>query len=171
MKLIDYYNDIPVGKRNAITKEKLIEKWEMPERTVRRIIRELRLQDFDDDYIIVSRSCGKGYYKTNDLKEIEDYKKEVLNRGRHTFAPLAKVNRILAAERTSTLKQIRRARGLSNVEVIEAIKQTDPSFDKSILSRYENGKSVPTKEQLKIMAELYEMPLEDLAAVSGNLTI
>lgn len=166
MKLIDYYNDIPVGKRNAITKEKLIDKWEMPERTVRRIIRELRLQDFDDDYIIVSRSKGKGYYKSNDLKEIEEYKKEVLNRGRHTFAPLAKVNRILAAERTSTLKQIRKAKGLSNVEVIAALKQIDPSFDKSILSRYENGKSVPTKEQLKIMAELYEVSVEDLTEIA-----
>lgn len=166
MKLIDYYNDIPVGKRNAITKEKLIDKWEMPERTVRRIIRELRLQDFDDDYIIVSRSKGKGYYKSNDLKEIEEYKKEVLNRGRHTFAPLAKVNRILAAERISTLKQIRKAKGLSNVEVIAALKQIDPSFDKSILSRYENGKSVPTKEQLKIMAELYEVSVEDLTEIA-----
>lgn len=171
MELLNYYNDIPVGKENAATKEMLTNAWAMPERTVRRIIRELRLQDFGDDYIIISRSKGKGYYKSNDLKEIEEYKKEVLNRGRHTFAPLTKVNRILAAERTSTLKQIRKERGLSNVEVIEAIKQTDPSFDKSILSRYENGKSVPTNEQLKIMAELYEMSLEELAAASGNLTI
>lgn len=171
MELLNYYNDIPVGKENAATKEALMKSWGMSERETRRIIRELRLKDFDDNYIIVSRSCGRGYYKTNDLKEIEEYKKEVLNRGRHTFAPLTKVNRILAAERTSTLKQIRKERGLSNVEVIEAIKQTDPSFDKSILSRYENGKSIPTNEQLKIMAELYEMPLEELAAASGNLTI
>lgn len=166
MKLQDYYNDIPAGKRNAITKDALMAKWEQPERTVRKIIRELRLQDFDDDYIIISRSKGKGYYKSNDLKEIEEYKKEVLNRGRHTFAPLAKVNRILAAERTSTLKQIRKAKGLSNVEVIAALKQIDPSFDKSILSRYENGKSVPTKEQLKIMAELYEVSVEDLTEIA-----
>lgn len=171
MELQDYYNDIPTGKKNAVTKDILTIKWDTSERTARRIIRELRLADFGDDYIIISRSCGKGYYKTNDLKEIEEYKKEVLNRGRHTFAPLAKVNRILAAGQNSTLKQIRKAKGLSNVEVIAAIKQTDPSFDKSILSRYENGKSVPTKKQLEIMAELYEVSLEELIAASENLPI
>ena len=166
MKLLDYYNDIPTGKKNAITKDALIRKWGMTERAVRNTIREMRLQDFGDDYIIVSRSNGKGYYKTNNLKEIEEYKKEVLNRGRHTFAPLAKVNRILAGGQVSTLKQIRKAKGLRNVEVIAALKQTDPSFDKSILSRYENGKSIPTNEQLKILAELYEISVEELTGIA-----
>ena len=52
------------------------------------------------------------------------------------------------------------------MEVIAALKQIDQSFDKSILSRYENGKSVPTKEQLKIMAELYEVSVEDLTEIA-----
>lgn len=168
MKLLDYYNDIPTGKKNAITKDALIRKWGMTGRAVRNTIREMRLQDFGDDYIIVSHSNGKGYYKTNNLKEIEEYKKEVLNRGRHTFAPLAKVNRILAAGQKSTLKQIRKDKGLSNVEVIAALKPKDPSFDTSILSRYENGKSIPTKAQLSLLAELYEVSVEELTEIVTN---
>ena len=70
-----YYNDIPVGKQNAVTKEVLTVKWGMTERGVRKVIQELRLADFGDDYIIISLSTGKGYYKSNDLEEIKAYKK------------------------------------------------------------------------------------------------
>lgn len=89
------YNDIPIGREKAVTKNDLMRKWDKPERAVRRIIQELRMVDNGDDYVIVSFSGGKGYYRTNDLEEIEAFKRETIRRAQHTFAPLRKINRIL----------------------------------------------------------------------------
>ena len=89
------YNDIPIGRENAVTKGELVRKWNRSERGVRLIIQELRQIDNGDNYVIVSFSGGKGYYKTDDLEEIEAYKRETIRRARHTFAPLRKINRIL----------------------------------------------------------------------------
>ena len=91
----NFYNDIPIGKENAITKKALQVKWRMTASAVRRTIQELRAADFGDNMVIISRSSGSGYYRTNNLDEIIAYKQEVLNRGKHTFLPLRKVNRIL----------------------------------------------------------------------------
>ena len=96
MKLSQYYDDIPVGRENAVTKYRLAANWHVSERTARRIIQELRAADFGDEYVIVSSSHGRGYYKTDNLEEIEQFKREVTNRARNTFLPLKKVNRILA---------------------------------------------------------------------------
>lgn len=92
-----YYNDIPTGKHNAVTKETLAAKWGVSERTARKIIQNLRAADFGDEYVIISSSHGRGYYKTDSLEEIEQFKKEVTNRARNTFLPLKKVNRILSS--------------------------------------------------------------------------
>ena len=97
MALIDYYGDIPVGKENAVSKYKLAADWHVSERQARRIIQELRAADFGDEYVIVSSSHGRGYYKTDSLEEIEQFKREVTNRARNTFLPLKKVNRILGS--------------------------------------------------------------------------
>ena len=93
-----YYNDIPIGMENAITKKELQIRWGMTERAVRAKIQLLRAADFGDDMVIISRSSGRGYYRTNNLEEIIAYKQEVINRGKHTFLPLRKVNRILNEE-------------------------------------------------------------------------
>ena len=97
MALLDYYSEIPIGKENAVSKYRLAANWHVSERTVRRIIQELRAADFGDEYIIVSSSHGRGYYKTDNLEEIEQFKREVTNRARNTFLPLKKVNRILGS--------------------------------------------------------------------------
>ncbi len=89
------YNDIPIGRENAVTKFELMRKWNRSERAVRFIIQELRQVDNGDEYVIVSFSGGKGYYRTDNREEIEAYKRETIRRARHTFAPLRKVNRIL----------------------------------------------------------------------------
>ena len=95
MKLAQYYDDIPVGKENAISKYRLAANWHVSERAARKIIQDLRAADFGDEYVIVSSSHGCGYYKTDSLEEIERFKKEVTNRAMNTFLPLKKVNRIL----------------------------------------------------------------------------
>ena len=97
MALIDYYGEIPVGKENAVSKYRLAANWHVSERQARRIIQELRAADFGDEYVIVSSSHGRGYYKTDNLEEIEQFKREVTNRARNTFLPLKKVNRILGS--------------------------------------------------------------------------
>lgn len=96
-----YYNDIPIGKENAVTYPILCAKWGVSPRTVRRILHELSYMDNGDGYIIIRSSHGKGFYKTDNIAEIERYKKECTNRARHTFAPLRKIRRVLN-ERTVT---------------------------------------------------------------------
>ena len=95
MALIDYYSEIPIGKENAVSRYRLAANWHVSERRVRKIIQELRAADFGDEYVIVSSSHGRGYYRTDNLEEIEKFKREVVNRAKHTFLPLKKVNRIL----------------------------------------------------------------------------
>lgn len=166
MQLLDYYNDLPIGKKNAVTKEQLMHRWDMSERAVRKIISDLRAMDIDDDFVLVSLSSGKGYYKTNDIEEIRAFKKEVTNRGRHTFKPLRKVNRILAMQNSpNALKEKRLALNITTKEAIEYVKAVDPAFDKSLLSKIENGRCNPTNKQLFRLAELYESTPEELAGV------
>lgn len=167
MELLNYYNDIPVGKRNAITKEALMVKWGMTERAVRNIIRELRLQDFGDDYVVISLSSGKGYYKSDDTEDLIAFKKEVTNRGRHTFAPLRKVNRILSGQVTlvNNLQEIRKAKGITGKQAVDYVRRVDKNFNKVILSQIENGKCGPTNQQLALLAELYESTPEELAGL------
>lgn len=162
-----YYGDIPKGKDNEISKADLMRRWNMSERMVRRIIQELRAADFADNYVIISSSSGKGYYKSDRLDEIAAFKKEVTNRGRHTFLPLRKVNRILAGSMplVNNLQEIRKAKGITNTEAVDYVRRVDPNFDKSILSKIENGRCGPTNQQLAMLAELYESTPEELAGL------
>lgn len=90
--LDELYNDIPVGKENAISREQLACKWGCDLRRVRGLIAKMRNTDNGDCYIIVSSSTKqKGYYKTDNIDDIKEFEKEVLNRGKHTFYPLRKV--------------------------------------------------------------------------------
>lgn len=90
-----YWNDIPVGRENAITYPELCEKWNCSARKVRYILHELSYHDNGDKYILIRSSHGKGFYKTDNPVEIEKYKRECTNRARHTFAPLRKIRRVL----------------------------------------------------------------------------
>lgn len=94
MNINELYEFIPVGKANAVSKIKLCEHFDVDERTIRKHIAELRNTDNGDNYIIISSSHYKGYYKTDNLEEIEQFEREVLNRGKHTFYPLVKVRRV-----------------------------------------------------------------------------
>ena len=90
-----YYNDIPIGRENAITYPELCLLWNCSPRKVRYILHQLSYWDNGDNMILIRSSHGKGFYKTDDINEINTYKKEVTNRARHTFAPLKKVRRVL----------------------------------------------------------------------------
>lgn len=157
------YNSIPVGAENAISKEDLKSLWNMKsERGVRQAISDLRQIDNGDNYVIVSFSNGKGYYRTDDPTEISNFKREIVSRAKNTFAPLKKANRILLNYENqlefippNNLKAAREEVGLQAKEVVAVIKEKDPSFDKATMSRIENNKCLPTALQISIMSSLY----------------
>lgn len=95
-----YWKQIPIGKDNALDYNKLCEMWESSERTVRQILHELSCYDNGDSYILIRSSKSKGFYKTDNAEEIEQYRKECLNKGRSLFAPLRKCNRVLSIDKS-----------------------------------------------------------------------
>lgn len=94
-KLSYYWNCIPIGKENAITYPQLCRLWGCNERKVRYILHELSYIDNGDKLILIRSSHGKGFYKTDNVSEIEAYKKECTSRAKRTFAPLRKIRRVL----------------------------------------------------------------------------
>lgn len=167
------YESIPIGKENAISKERLQTLWGFTnERAVRKTIAELRKLDNGDNFIIVSTSGCKGFYRTDDPEDILRYKKETLNRAKHTFAPLGKVNRILMESDTqlefaapNKLREAREAAGLKAKDVIPIIQKYDPNFNKVTMSMIENDKAYPTALQLKLMSKLYKQSTTELVGM------
>lgn len=169
--LEEMYESIPIGKRNAVTKEQLVEMWGYSsERGVRKTIERLRAMDNGDNYVILSSSHNKGFYRTDNVDEILAFKKETTNRARHTFRPLRKANRILKDMDSmqleivppNRLKEAREAAGLKAKDVISTIQQYDPNFNKVIMSMIENNKAYPTATQLAVMSRLYNQSTADL---------
>lgn len=91
----DYWEDIPIGRANAVSYCELMERWGMTRRMVRATLHELSRLDNGDGYILIRSSGHKGFYRTSDRDEIEAYRRETLNRARRTFAPFAKIDRVL----------------------------------------------------------------------------
>ena len=171
-----YYNSIPVGKENAVTYPKLMVMWNMSERTVRRKLHELSYLDTGDNFVIIRSSHSKGFYKTDDIKEIKAYKKECMAKAKSNFAPLAKINRILRndteALQTSifnNLRVVRNEKGLQQKDVVKLMKQYDKSFDVPMLSKFENGFCLPTPYQLTKLAEIYGCNPSDLILIDNSV--
>lgn len=168
---MNYYESIPIGKENAISKLELMMLWNVSDREVRKKVRELREYDNGDDFVIISTSKNQGYYKSNNRDEMRSYKEETSRRAKHTFTPLKKVNRILGAHEeqasfTNNLKMARMQAKLKGDDVIPYFKKIDPRFDKSLLSKIENGLCMPNPNQLTIMSKLYNKTIEELIGFS-----
>ena len=166
-KLEAYWNDIPNGKNNAVTYSILKMWWNTNEREVRRILHELSSFDNGDNYVLIRSGKSKGFYKTDDQKEIELYKRECLNKGRSVFAPVKKINRILNANAaqyslTNNLRTIREDRQLKQSTICEYMQAFDDAFDVPMLSKMENGVCLPTPYQLKMLSEIYGCNPADL---------
>jgi hypothetical protein len=144
--------------------------WGCDTRKARAILHELSLYDNGDNYILIRSSKGKGFYKTDDEAEIKAYKRECLNKGRSVFAPVKKINRVLNANAeqysfTNNLRVVRESKGLKQAQVCKLMKKHDRAFDKSLLSKMENGVCLPTYSQLTKLAEIYAVkPFELLKA-------
>ncbi len=97
----NYWNDIPIGKENAVTYSELCLKWGCKERQVRQILHNLSYADNGDNMILIRSSYSKGFYKTDDIEDIKRYKKECINMAKSTFAPLRKIRRVLREENSN----------------------------------------------------------------------
>lgn len=174
--LLTYWWSIPIGKENAITYPQLEARWGMSARMVRKTLAELSRFDNGDNYILIRSSASRGFYLSDDPDEIAAYKRECSSRAIKTFAPLKKINRVLADTLpteinysfTNNLKLMRKAREMKQDDVCEIMRAVDPSFDKSKLSRLENGYALPTPAQLLAMAHIYGCDPSELVAVDKD---
>lgn len=170
-----YWQAIPVGKENAITYAELCEKWSCSERTVRRILHELSYNDNGDNYVLIRSSHGKGFYKTDDIADIERYRKECSNRARRTFAPLKKIDRILKSKEDmqvdfyNNLRAVRLSKDKKQQEVVQFMRKYDKSVDISLLSKFENGVALPTPYQLCLLARFYSVAPSELVSYESVL--
>lgn len=167
---MNYYETIPIGKNNPILRNQLCILWNMCDRQVRNKVAKLRSQDNGDDFVIVSTSDNAGYYRSDDRLDINKFKQQTLKRGKKTFLPLKKVNRILGTHenQSSISNALRIARIESNLkgsEVIQELRKLDKRFDKSLLSKLENGLCLPTSSQAEALSKLYNKPISDLIGI------
>lgn len=87
-------DDIPIGSDNAITRKNLAAIWNVSDRMARRIVAELRAIDDGTDYVIVSVSRGRGYYRTQNICEINHFMNEMRKRIRNTYKAIRVAQRI-----------------------------------------------------------------------------
>lgn len=166
-----YWQDIPVGKENAVTYTELCGMWNKDKRTVRSILHELSRYDSGDDYILIRSSSGKGFYKTDDPDEIKAYKNECLSRGRNVFAPIKKINRVLSVQGLiqytfdNNLRVIREGAGLKQSEVCLKMQKYDSAFNVPLLSKMENGCVLPTPYQRFLLSQIYGCEPSDLISI------
>lgn len=165
-----FWNDIPIGKENAVTYGQLCAMWNCDERRARAILHELSLYDNGDNYILIRSGGCKGFYKTDDENEIRAYKRECLNKGRSVFAPVKKINRVLSENTAqynfiNNMRIIREGKGLKQKEVCAQMRKFDRAFDKSLLSKMENGVCLPTMQQLSILAQIYACEPSELVSI------
>lgn len=172
MSLEIYWNDIPIGKENAITYDELCVMWECSNREARAILHELSAYDNGDDFILIRSGGCRGFYKTDDEAVIKAYKKECLNKGRSVFAPVKKINRVLNADISqysfdNNMRVVRVGKGLKQRQIVKAMKKYDPNFDISLLSKMENSVCMPTYYQLSKLALV--MGCEPSELITGQL--
>lgn len=162
-----YWNDIPIGKENAIDYAELLKRWNKGEREVRRILHDLSIYDNGDNYILIRSGSGKGFFKTDDPEIIKAFKHECLNKGRSVFAPVKKINRVLNANADqfsieNNMRLVRESCLMRQSEVCKIMRKFDHAFDKSMLSKMENGICLPTPLQLSKLAEIYSCDPSEL---------
>lgn len=155
-----YWNDIPTDKGNAVTYAELQMWWNLSQREVRKVLHDLNAFDNGDNYVIIRSGKQKGFYKTDNADEIAAYKKECLNKGLSTLAPIKKINRIMAENKEqfsfeNNMRVIREELKLKQVQVCEYMQQFDKAFDVSMLSKMENGVCMPTPYQTALLCQFY----------------
>ena len=165
-----FWQELPIGKENAVDYPRLCAMWEKNEREARRILHDLSGYDNGDDFVLIRSGKSKGFYKTDDKDEIAAYRRECLSKGRSIFAPVKKCNRILKAEAKqfeffNNLRTVRMSKGMSQPEVCKQMKVIDIHFDAPLLSKMENGVCLPNPMQTAKLAEIYGVEPSELVRV------
>ena len=156
-----YWQDIPTEKAKSASYDDLMQWWHIKDkREVRQILHDLSSFDNGDNYVLIRSGKNKGFYKTDDTETIEAYKRECLNKGKSIFAPVKKINRVLAANGsqyslTNNLRVVREGLNCKQAQVCEFMQQFDEAFDVPMLSKMENGVCLPTPYQLAKLSEFY----------------
>lgn len=96
--LTEYWESIPIGKRNRVTYSELCDLWGMSKRMVRLILNRLASWDNGDGYILVRSSSARGFWRTDDREEIKRYRREPLSRAKSYLRQLDKINRVLGED-------------------------------------------------------------------------
>lgn len=173
-----YWDDIPTGKENAISRAALMRKWNKSDREVRRIICDLRNDERFGDAVICSSHRNEGYFKSTEPAHIAQFIKETRNRAINTLKPAknaARVLRILQTGEGQTvqgnllccLRDIRKAARVSQVEFEQAMRQRYGEFNRVVLSAVENGTVVMTDEQTQYAAEVLHCDPGDIYPAGG----
>lgn len=93
--LTQYWESIPIGKRNRVTYSDLCDTWGMSKRMVRLVLNRLASMDNGDDYVLIRSSSSRGFWRSNDREEIARYRREPLSRAKSYLKQLDKINRVL----------------------------------------------------------------------------
>lgn len=173
-----YWNDIPTGRENAISRAALMRKWKKSDREVRRIISDLRNDERFGDAVICSSHRNEGYFKSTEPAHIAQFIKETRNRAINTLKPAknaARVLRILQTGEGQTvqgnmlccLRDIRKASGMSQTDFERAMRQRYGEFNRVVLSAIENGTVVMTDAQTQYAAEVLQCDPGDIYPAGG----
>ena len=88
--------DIPIGRRHAISRAALTQLWRCSDREARRFIAELRAKPGNDGCAILSTaSSPSGYWRSSDSQEITGFIRETEARARNTFLALCDAKNVL----------------------------------------------------------------------------
>ena len=86
---------IPVGRDNAVTRQRLCDITGLNDREVRRQISELRAHDDASNLVIVSVSNGRGYFRSNNPDDIRHFIAEMQKRNRMVYQAIKIAKRTL----------------------------------------------------------------------------
>lgn len=98
---------VPYGKENAVSRAELCKLTGYDDRRIRDEIKKANNMLEEQNEAIISSSGKRGYWRTNDIKELEEYERECRNRCRKIAENLMPVVRILCRETGESLIPVR----------------------------------------------------------------
>ena len=90
--------DIPIGRKNAISRAALAAKWGVSDREARDIVAAMRTERTTDLYAIISLSNHAGYWRSIETSELIAYARERRSRGAKEFAAASDAERVLQTQ-------------------------------------------------------------------------
>ena len=177
-RLDQFWDDIPVGKENAVSYDVLCARWFLSKRHVRRILEQLSCIDNGDNYILIRSSKGAGFYRTDDPLDIAEYKRECHGRAMSVLTPIKKMNRVLhsAAQEsinisfTNNIQLMRSERNMTQKQLCTYLEELGYGIDIGTLSKIENNYVLPTYGVLRSMACIFECEPFELIGMHEYVT-